>query len=205
MCVFSHLQVVLDRLDAPEGDSQIVNAKFVVGADGIFDYQSTEQAVYLIVLQAHTLGFANLWESKWRANRPVSFPFFSRRLIPAMWSIRCADYIWGVIDTIPDTDLPDIRCKSVVHSENGSCITVPRENDIVRLYIQLSDKEVIDQKTGRVNREKINPEKIFEVQTFFFLLSVTLSVSGAELSKLNFVIHLFEKYETYPLSLYLLC
>jgi hypothetical protein len=71
--LFIRPQVVLDRLDVPEGDSQIVNAKFVVGADGIFDYLFTEYDIYLMVLQAHTLGFANLWESKWRANRPVRF------------------------------------------------------------------------------------------------------------------------------------
>jgi phenol 2-monooxygenase len=41
---------------------------------------------------------------------------------------------------------------------------IPRENDKVRLYIQLSDEDVIDPNTGRVDKEKIGPTKIFEVE-----------------------------------------
>jgi phenol 2-monooxygenase (NADPH) len=43
---------------------------------------------------------------------------------------------------------------------------IPREGDLIRLYVQLSDKEVIDPKTGRVDREKMGPEKVFEVRIF---------------------------------------
>ena len=34
---------------------------------------------------------------------------------------------------VPDTDFPDIRCKCAIHSNNGSCMIVPREGDKVRL------------------------------------------------------------------------
>ncbi|KZT67342.1 hypothetical protein DAEQUDRAFT_767249 [Daedalea quercina L-15889] len=72
------------------------------------------------------------------------------------------DYIWGVLDLIPDTDFPDIRNRCAVHSHNGSCMIIPREGDLVRLYIQLADKDVLDSK-GRVDKSKMGAEKIMEV------------------------------------------
>lgn len=73
------------------------------------------------------------------------------------------DYIWGVVDMIPNTDFPDIRCKCAIHSNNGSCMIIPREGDKVRLYIQLSDKDVLDPVTRRVDKSKMGPEKLLQV------------------------------------------
>ncbi|KAL4251565.1 PheA/TfdB FAD monooxygenase family protein [Abortiporus biennis] len=74
------------------------------------------------------------------------------------------DYIWGVVDMIPDTDFPDIRNRCAIHSNNGSCMIIPREGDKVRLYVQLSEKEVhVDPETGRVDRKKFGPEQVMEV------------------------------------------
>ncbi|KAI0073054.1 hypothetical protein K474DRAFT_1604014 [Panus rudis PR-1116 ss-1] len=74
------------------------------------------------------------------------------------------NYIWGVLDFIPDTDFPDIRNRCAIHSDNGSCMVIPRENDIVRLYIQLSDKDVvINKETGRVDKTNIGPEQLLQV------------------------------------------
>ena len=64
---------------------------------------------------------------------------------------------------VPDTDFPDIRCKCAIHSNNGSCMVVPREGDKVRLYIQISDHDVLDPETGRVDKNRFGPEKILEV------------------------------------------
>ena len=53
---------------------------------------------------------------------------------------------------------------------------IPREGDVVRLYLQLSDedaKEVINNK-GRIDRTKWGPERLLEVisfQTFPLTLS----------------------------------
>ncbi|KAF9038555.1 FAD binding domain-containing protein [Panaeolus papilionaceus] len=71
------------------------------------------------------------------------------------------DYVWGVIDMIPDTDFPDIRKKSVIHSNNGSCMIIPREGDMVRIYIQLEDKAVTT--NGRVDKSKVGPLQLLEV------------------------------------------
>ncbi|KAG2040429.1 FAD binding domain-containing protein [Suillus americanus] len=72
-----------------------------------------------------------------------------------------SDAIWGVVDMVtPDTDFPDVRNKALVHSNHGSVIFVPREQDRIRVYIQLEDKDVIDPVTGRVDKEKMGPEQI---------------------------------------------
>lgn len=50
------------------------------------------------------------------------------------------DYIWGVLDAIPITDFPDIRMRCAIHSESsGSVMVIPREDGLVRFYIQISE------------------------------------------------------------------
>ncbi|ETI27668.1 hypothetical protein G647_00117 [Cladophialophora carrionii CBS 160.54] len=70
------------------------------------------------------------------------------------------DYIWGVLDIVPITDFPDIRMRCAIHSESsGSVMVIPRENKLVRLYIQLTTTE----NAGggkKADRSKINPESI---------------------------------------------
>lgn len=73
------------------------------------------------------------------------------------------DYIWGVVDIVADTDFPDIRNRSAIHSTSGSCMIIPREGDKVRFYIQLSDSDVMDPVTGRVDKDRMSPEKLLEV------------------------------------------
>lgn len=72
------------------------------------------------------------------------------------------DYIWGVVDMIPETDFPDIRNRTAIHSVNGSCMVIPREGDKVRLYVQLSDKDVMDPTTNRIDKSRMSAEKILE-------------------------------------------
>lgn len=73
---------------------------------------------------------------------------------------EATDFIWGVMDVIPITDFPDIRMRCAIHSaESGSLMVIPRENKLVRLYIQL--KEVVPDASGRADRSKITPEFIF--------------------------------------------
>ncbi|EPE02360.1 phenol 2-monooxygenase [Ophiostoma piceae UAMH 11346] len=68
------------------------------------------------------------------------------------------DYIWGVLDIVPITDFPDIRNRTMIHSaDNGSMMVIPRENRLVRLYIQLTEVSVGG---GRVDRSQIKPDMI---------------------------------------------
>ena len=77
--------------------------------------------------------------------------------------MRSAEYIWGVIDMIPTTDFPDIRNRTAIHSNNGSYMVIPREGDLVRLYIQLTDADVLNPETGRLDKDKMGPEQLLQV------------------------------------------
>jgi len=73
------------------------------------------------------------------------------------------DYIWGVLDIVPITDFPDIRMRCAIHSANaGSVMVIPRENKLVRLYIQLTTTEKIGEGGSRADRSSINPQVILE-------------------------------------------
>jgi phenol 2-monooxygenase len=73
------------------------------------------------------------------------------------------DYIWGVLDIIPITDFPDIRMRCAIHSANsGSVMVIPRENKLVRLYIQLTTTEKVGEGGGKADRSQINPEVILQ-------------------------------------------
>ncbi|KAG9771661.1 phenol 2-monooxygenase, partial [Aureobasidium melanogenum] len=71
------------------------------------------------------------------------------------------DYIWGVMDIIPITDFPDIRMRCAIHSaSSGSVMVIPRENKLVRLYIQLTTTGA--EKAGKFDRSTITPELIIQ-------------------------------------------
>ncbi len=59
------------------------------------------------------------------------------------------------------TDFPDIRNRTTIRSLNGTSETIPREGDLIRLYIQLPDIERDDMKE-RIDRTKITQEKLLE-------------------------------------------
>lgn len=70
------------------------------------------------------------------------------------------DFIWGVLDIIPITDFPDIRMRCAIHSANsGSVMVIPRENKLVRLYIQLTE---VQKDGGAVDRSTITPQAILK-------------------------------------------
>lgn len=84
---------------------------------------------------------------------------------------RSLDSTWGVVDLTADTDFPDIRNKTYVHSNHGSVICLPREKDRIRIYVQLEVNDVIDPVTGRVAKEKISPEQILKVSGIHYMVS----------------------------------
>ncbi|KAF8126082.1 FAD binding domain-containing protein [Boletus edulis] len=121
------VKVTLERLDpvGEESKTEIVHAKFVLGADGAHSW----------VRKALGIGMEG----------------------------EQTDYIWGVVDMVPETNFPDIRNRTAIHSENGSCMIIPREGDLVRFYTQLSDTDIIDPLTGRVDKSKMSPQKLISV------------------------------------------
>lgn len=54
-----------------------------------------------------------------------------------------------------------MRC--AIHSANsGSLMIIPRENKLVRLYIQLTTTEKVGEGGAKADRSKINPEVILQ-------------------------------------------
>ncbi|KAF8122465.1 FAD binding domain-containing protein [Boletus edulis] len=125
------VKVTVESLDAVnESKTEIVHAKFVVGADG-----------------------AHSWV---------------RKALGIRMEGEQTDYIWGVVDIVPETDFPDIHMRSNIRSTSGSCKIIPREAGLVRLYIQLSDADVVDPLTGRADKSKITPQKLISVAKKIF-------------------------------------
>ena len=105
------------------------------------------------------------------------------------------EYVWGVIDFTPDTDFPDIRNKCVIHSNNGTCMVIPREGDKVRLYIQLDSKNggADPSAMKRVDKSQMSPHQLLDVCTIsaqFFRNSYHLSIFGTGSKKIISPVHL---------------
>ena len=47
-------------------------------------------------------------------------------------------HVWGVMDGVVRTNFPDIKMKCTIHSDAGSIMVIPREANMVRLYIQIA-------------------------------------------------------------------
>ncbi|KAF7794984.1 hypothetical protein EIP86_006127 [Pleurotus ostreatoroseus] len=78
------------------------------------------------------------------------------------------DSLWGVLDIRPETDWPDIRNKGIIHSATGACGVIPREHDMVRLYIQLTEEDVSMDAQGRLLKTETTPAKLLEVAQDIF-------------------------------------
>lgn len=112
-------------LNAKANTTEVVRAKYMLGADGAHSWVRRE------------LGFCLEGET--------------------------TDYIWGVLDITPITDFPDIRSRCAIHSaSSGSVMVIPRENKLVRLYIQLTTTEKLGEGGSRADRSKITPDVILK-------------------------------------------
>jgi phenol 2-monooxygenase len=67
---------------------------------------------------------------------------------------------FGVMDSIPLTNFPDIRISCVIHSSAGSIMTLPREQGLVRLYVQLGKSSA---NGSNFDRSKITPDDIIRI------------------------------------------
>ncbi|MBW0513512.1 hypothetical protein O181_053227 [Austropuccinia psidii MF-1] len=53
------------------------------------------------------------------------------------------DIVWGVMDCWVESDFPDLKRKCFVNSKNdGSIMVIPRENNLVRFYVQLKEGDL---------------------------------------------------------------
>ncbi|KAK5100876.1 hypothetical protein LTR24_000724 [Lithohypha guttulata] len=77
-------------------------------------------------------------------------------------------YVWGVMDGVVRTNFPDIKMKCTIHSDHGSIMVIPRENNMVRLYIQIAsstDPDFDPRQTATVQEVQHAAQKIFQPYT----------------------------------------
>ncbi|KAL4974682.1 FAD binding domain-containing protein [Aspergillus desertorum] len=75
---------------------------------------------------------------------------------------KSTDSMWGVIDIAPITDFPDIRQSCAIHSNQyGSVMTAPREDRLVRFYIQLKGEDGLDKKAMEQTEE--SPDALIQM------------------------------------------
>ncbi|KAJ5151482.1 uncharacterized protein N7482_010734 [Penicillium canariense] len=78
------------------------------------------------------------------------------------------DHVWGVIDVVPISDFPDIRRLGTVAHESGTILVIPRERNLVRLYVPVQTIEDATTVNGRFNRSQVTLGVIKRrVQTIF--------------------------------------
>lgn len=63
-----------------------------------------------------------------------------RKSIGAQHLGKASNHAWGVLDTLVNTDFPDIRTKCIIQSKAGSILHIPREGGyLVRIYVDLGE------------------------------------------------------------------
>ncbi|KAK5107598.1 hypothetical protein LTR62_000992 [Meristemomyces frigidus] len=72
-------------------------------------------------------------------------------------------HVWGVMDGVVRTNFPDIKMKCTIHSDAGSIMVIPREANMVRLYIQIASSTDADwnpRKTATTEQVQETAKKI---------------------------------------------
>ncbi|KAL1740208.1 FAD-binding monooxygenase, partial [Schizophyllum fasciatum] len=73
------------------------------------------------------------------------------------------DYYWGVIDFVPETDFPDARANCAILTHQGSMKVIPREGDMMRLYVQLDATDIELDEAGDFDRSKMSPDRLLQI------------------------------------------
>ncbi|KAF2966279.1 hypothetical protein GQX73_g7293 [Xylaria multiplex] len=74
-------------------------------------------------------------------------------------------HVWGVMDGVVKTNFPDIRMKCTIHSAHGSIMVIPREKNMVRLYIQIAsstDPDWSPRKTATAEEVQASAKRILQ-------------------------------------------
>ncbi|KAK2010286.1 FAD binding domain-containing protein [Colletotrichum eremochloae] len=74
-------------------------------------------------------------------------------------------HVWGVMDGVVKTDFPDIKMKCTIHSRHGSIMVIPREDNMVRLYIQIAsstDPNFDPRKTATMQEVQESAKRILQ-------------------------------------------
>nr|AFM94294.1 FAD binding domain-containing protein [Volvariella volvacea] len=81
-----------------------------------------------------------------------------RKSLPIQFNGIKTDLHWGIVDAVIDTDFPHRwTFGTVINSEHGGCLIIPRERDMVRLYAQLKPEP-----GQEFDPSKWGPEEVLE-------------------------------------------
>ncbi|KAK7204882.1 phenol 2-monooxygenase [Myxozyma melibiosi] len=169
------ISVLLKTLDENEGTPEQFGAKI---ANGLFrSFEGDQEKYYKDAKNLANDDSLELVHAKYVMGCDGAHSWVRRQMGVEMEG-ESTDYVWGVLDSVPITDFPDIRNRCAIHSaDSGSIMVIPREQGLVRLYIQLretprdpatkteSEMGKNEQKAiekGRVDRSKITPEVILD-------------------------------------------
>jgi phenol 2-monooxygenase len=134
-----------------QGSTEIVKAKYMVGCDGAHSWTRRQLG---FKLEGEPTDFI------WGVLGTLTHPF-STTTPPSLLLPLTRERNTNNADIIPITNFPDIRQRCAVHSaSSGSLMVIPRENKLVRLYIQLT--EIKPDSSGRADRSQITPATIIE-------------------------------------------
>ncbi|KAG4025666.1 hypothetical protein MFRU_053g00350 [Monilinia fructicola] len=153
------LQHLKDNQSNPAQDQATVDG--AASSDGLFRSNMAADDTEELLSKAHENGLAGTSE-KIKAKYMIGCDgahSWTRKQLGYKLEGEQTDFIWGVLDIVPVTDFPDIRMRCAIHSANsGSVMVIPRENKLVRLYIQITTTE----KGAVIERSAINPKMILE-------------------------------------------
>ncbi|KAE8153884.1 FAD binding domain-containing protein [Aspergillus avenaceus] len=82
---------------------------------------------------------------------------WTRRQLDIPFTGSTTEHIWGVIDVVPITDFPDVRRASTVESKHGSLLIIPRERQLTRFYVPLTE---VEEASGRFDRSSVTLDMI---------------------------------------------
>ncbi|KAL8941594.1 MAG: hypothetical protein Q9216_002145 [Gyalolechia sp. 2 TL-2023] len=104
------------------------------------DHKDSEYPIVTTFKQVET-GETETVRSRYLFGGEGARSFVRERLGFNLYHKDPVSHIWGVMDGVVRTDFPDIKMKCTIHSDHGSIMIIPRERNLVRLYIQLASSK----------------------------------------------------------------
>jgi phenol 2-monooxygenase len=142
-----------------QNETETIRARFVVGGDGGASCSVKGSTLKGLFLGAHS------WVRKTmripvEGDNSGAFCLSAIDREPEAFLLR-KELVWGALDFLPDSDLPDIHSHALVRSGSGAAIIIPRERGLLRLYVQLEGTNLLDAE-GRVKPNSASAESLME-------------------------------------------
>lgn len=141
------------------------------------EIDDTDDSEFPVVAKVETKGIQRTIRSKYLVGADGARSVVRNRVgvqLEGDWT----DHVWGVVDVVLDSDFPDLRRRTAIHSPAGSVMIIPRERTftgeyLTRLYVQMQENvspEITQENDGfngeaaadaKARRAKVTPDSIF--------------------------------------------